>query len=143
MHMLEKFNSLLGIQNDLGGVLIDSMKVCKAMGIRYLWIDSLCIVQDDEASKHSQIQSMDMIYAKAYITLVAASEPGPHNGKHGRGEKCHQQNMSSGLARVSIPTTSRAKTFVIDEIFYTYSTWQIVETLEYDFQRSLGFSRGW
>jgi len=38
---------------------------------RYLWVDSLCIVQDDETMKHSQVANMDAICGKASFTTIA------------------------------------------------------------------------
>jgi hypothetical protein len=47
------------------------------MGKKYLWIDQLCIIQDDPASKFSQILAMDRIYNMADVTIVAlSSTPG-------------------------------------------------------------------
>lgn len=30
----------------------DTVYVCRGMGIRYLWIDALCIIQDDQEDLH-------------------------------------------------------------------------------------------
>jgi hypothetical protein len=49
------------------------MEICKKLKIRYLWVDMLCIVQDDPQSKHSEIQNMGNIYEGAYVTVIAAS----------------------------------------------------------------------
>lgn len=141
--MLEKINSLLDVESVLGTVCIDSMKVCTALGIRYLWIDSLCVVQDDETSKHSQIQNMDEIYAIAYVTLVAASEPKACGYHQLRGKESHEQSLSSDLSWVSLPTVSRAQTFVIDHVLYNCSTRDIGVALRADFHNSVWFSRGW
>ncbi|KAF2186748.1 hypothetical protein K469DRAFT_687100 [Zopfia rhizophila CBS 207.26] len=39
--------------------------------LRYLWIDSLCIVQDDEADWREEAAKMSSYYSQAYITLAA------------------------------------------------------------------------
>jgi Heterokaryon incompatibility protein (HET) len=43
------------------------------LDIPYLWVDSVCILQDDAVEKRSQIESMHNIYANVYVTLIAAS----------------------------------------------------------------------
>ncbi|PQE09733.1 hypothetical protein CJF30_00009666 [Rutstroemia sp. NJR-2017a BBW] len=50
-----------------------AMEVARILSIRYLWVDALCILQNDEKDKASQIQQMDNIYSKAILTIVAAS----------------------------------------------------------------------
>jgi hypothetical protein len=49
----------------------DAMHVVKGIGERYLWVDSLCIVQDDSSEKHRLIQQMDVIYHNSLATIVA------------------------------------------------------------------------
>ncbi|KAI1081588.1 heterokaryon incompatibility protein-domain-containing protein [Whalleya microplaca] len=51
----------------------DAISVTRLLGHRYLWIDSLCIVQDDYEDKYSQVMMMDSIYRRASCTIVAAS----------------------------------------------------------------------
>lgn len=51
--------------------IADAVQVTQQLGERYLWVDSLCIIQDS-AHKNSQISSMDKIYGEAVVTLVAA-----------------------------------------------------------------------
>jgi len=48
----------------------DAIAVTKELCVRYLWVDSLCIVQDDTASKMALIRAMDVVYSRAFITLV-------------------------------------------------------------------------
>jgi hypothetical protein len=43
------------------------------MGEKYLWVDSICIVQDDPVVANAQINQMDLIYAQAVLTIVAAT----------------------------------------------------------------------
>jgi len=49
------------------------MDLARLLGETYLWVDSLCIVQDDENLKQDQLQQMAAIYAKASITIMAAN----------------------------------------------------------------------
>jgi len=53
--------------------LRDAMTVTRQLGTRYLWVDRLCIVQDDAAHKPSQLAAMAAIYGNASITLIAAN----------------------------------------------------------------------
>lgn len=59
-------------QATLPGIISDDISLCKDVGERYLWVDRLCIVQDDAASKMDQIQAMDAIYQSATFTIAAA-----------------------------------------------------------------------
>jgi hypothetical protein len=50
----------------------DAMTLVAALGLTYLWVDRLCIVQDDVAEKQAQLKVMGSIYAKSYLTIIAA-----------------------------------------------------------------------
>ncbi|KAJ4246058.1 hypothetical protein NW762_013803 [Fusarium torreyae] len=66
---------LKGSGVELPATIRDAVRLCAEIGIRYLWVDSICIVQDDMESKMEQIKAMGSVYANAYLTLVAlASE---------------------------------------------------------------------
>ncbi|KAH8776319.1 heterokaryon incompatibility protein-domain-containing protein [Diaporthe sp. PMI_573] len=49
----------------------DAIQVTQRLGERYLWVDSLCIIQDS-TQKSSQVLGMGNIYGAAVLTLVAA-----------------------------------------------------------------------
>ena len=51
----------------------DSITFTKNLGKRYLWVDSLCIDQQDHANKDDQIQRMRDTYQGAYVTIIAIS----------------------------------------------------------------------
>lgn len=71
----------------------DAMQVVSELGLRYLWTDSLCIIQDDigpGSTKIDAIAKMDLVYGAAYLTIIAASGtnanaglPGLHAGTRG------------------------------------------------------------
>ncbi|KAH6683593.1 heterokaryon incompatibility protein-domain-containing protein, partial [Plectosphaerella plurivora] len=51
----------------------DAVLVASALGFRYVWIDSLCIVQDDEVEWREQSAVMGAIYMNASLTIAAHS----------------------------------------------------------------------
>jgi hypothetical protein len=65
---------------DLPKTFKDAVSVCKRLGISYLWIDSLCIVQDSMADWENQSAVMDSIYYNSTITLAAAAACNPTRG---------------------------------------------------------------
>ncbi|KAF2965667.1 hypothetical protein GQX73_g7873 [Xylaria multiplex] len=50
----------------------DAVKVCWEIGIQYLWIDALCIIQDDSNDKSIKIAKMTSIYGSTTVTIAAA-----------------------------------------------------------------------
>lgn len=65
----------------------DAMQVCRNIGVRYLWVDALCIVQDDEQDKSDQIGLMDEIYGHALAVLIVAAGDGAEHGIPGMGQR--------------------------------------------------------
>ncbi|KAI8966188.1 heterokaryon incompatibility protein-domain-containing protein [Daldinia sp. FL1419] len=62
-----------GIREDrLPPTFYDAVRTCRQLGIRYLWIDSLCIVQDDETDFEVECARMNSIYANAVLTIAAS-----------------------------------------------------------------------
>lgn len=57
----------------------DSILVTRSIGYRYLWVDSLCIVQDDAADVESQLGMMGEIYGNANLNIAAGSELRTHD----------------------------------------------------------------
>ncbi|KAF5529306.1 het-domain-containing protein [Fusarium napiforme] len=49
----------------------DAVTITRGIGIRYLWIDSLCIVQDDIDDWQVESSKMASIYRDAYLVLAA------------------------------------------------------------------------
>lgn len=58
----------------------DAVIITRKLEVRYLWVDSLCVVQDDDDEKTEQIAQMIHIYRGAYVTIAAAGAPGSHSG---------------------------------------------------------------
>jgi hypothetical protein len=56
----------------LPDTISDVIQLVRQLGERYLWIDALCIVQDDPKDKGVQIGAMDLIYGSSAFTVFAA-----------------------------------------------------------------------
>jgi hypothetical protein len=62
------------VKANLPLTIADALKVCQQLGFEYLWVDSLCIVQDKSLEKLTQqLDQMANIYSRAMLTLVAAA----------------------------------------------------------------------
>ncbi|KAG1804380.1 heterokaryon incompatibility protein-domain-containing protein [Suillus variegatus] len=57
---------------NLPDTITDSISFVRQLGERYIWIDALCIIQDDLQDKISQLHAMDSVYGLSYFTLIAA-----------------------------------------------------------------------
>lgn len=55
----------------------DAMLICDRLSIRYIWIDSLCILQDSESDWLWHTEEMSLIYQNCYLNLSfdAAASP--------------------------------------------------------------------
>lgn len=117
-------NPLPKTDRRLPRTILDAIKVTKGLGIPYLWVDSLCIVQDSEEF-NQQIDQMHVIYHRATVTIIAAA-----------GRDC-----KAGLTGISRPrpdATSQLKADVI--------SCQVAATPKFAFSSLLAsywMSRGW
>lgn len=59
--------------NDLPPLFQDVVHCACALGIEYIWIDRLCIIQDDGDDFKNQAPKMGEIYGNAALTIAAAS----------------------------------------------------------------------
>lgn len=58
----------------------DAVVLTRALDIDYLWIDSLCIVQDDEEDWRREAVMMGSLYQSAALVIVAAGSEDPGGG---------------------------------------------------------------
>ncbi|KAN0090565.1 Heterokaryon incompatibility protein (HET) domain containing protein [Hyaloscypha variabilis] len=72
-------NDALGITQTIK----DAMKITTLLKEQYLWVDTLCIVQDDETTKRVALENMSSIYANSAVTIVAADGPDANYGLRG------------------------------------------------------------
>lgn len=65
---------------DLPPTFQDAVEVVRKMNLRYLWIDSLCIVQDSKEDWESESVRMCQIYEHALFTITSAHASSAYGG---------------------------------------------------------------
>ncbi|KAL9096281.1 MAG: hypothetical protein Q9165_001278 [Trypethelium subeluteriae] len=58
----------------------DTMTITRRLGFRYVWIDSLCIIQNRESDWLRESAKMQDIYGHAVLTVIAECSPNSHVG---------------------------------------------------------------
>lgn len=84
----ERLEAQQGLEDatlSLPQTIIDAIEVTRSVGLRYLWIDALCIIQDDPDDKAAIISNMGYIYSNAALTIVASTNFNPTEGLPGVG----------------------------------------------------------
>lgn len=67
-------------KDDISRVVLDAVKVCKALSIHYLWVDSLCIIQDDLSDWERESASITLIYSNSFVTISTPSSTVSNEG---------------------------------------------------------------
>ena len=68
---LRKAQGLVPIMPHLSQTIRDAMNLVSKLQERYLWVDSLCIIQDDDHDKLEQIMQMEQVYGGSLLTISA------------------------------------------------------------------------
>lgn len=58
----------------------DAIEVTRGLQIQYLWIDSLCIIQDDEKDWENEAGRMEQVFSNAICVIAASSAVGSAEG---------------------------------------------------------------
>ncbi|KAI1176227.1 hypothetical protein F4777DRAFT_588102 [Nemania sp. FL0916] len=66
--------------SDLPKNFRDAVQVTRGIGIEYLWIDSLCIIQDDKDDWEHESTQMEQVFSFAYCTIGASSSKSSAEG---------------------------------------------------------------
>ncbi|OBT39234.1 hypothetical protein VE00_09925 [Pseudogymnoascus sp. WSF 3629] len=90
------------IRADLLKTINDAIDLVQAVGERYLWVDSLCLIGDNEGDIALGVRIMNSVFQGSYFTIVAASGVDANAGLWGAvgsdaKEKVVQQNPEVGI----------------------------------------------
>jgi hypothetical protein len=65
---------------DLPKSFRDAVITTRQLGVQFLWIDSLCIIQDDADDWRYESERMEKVFASAYCTIAATSAKDSNEG---------------------------------------------------------------
>lgn len=74
---------LTRVWSTIPATIRDAMAATKKLGYSYLWVDSLCLCQNDPSELQECVMFMDKIYQEATLTIVAATGDDAHAGLPG------------------------------------------------------------
>lgn len=61
----------------------DAVEITRKLGINYLWIDSICIIQGPDGDFRQESKRMENVFSQAYCVLAASSALGQRSGFSG------------------------------------------------------------
>ncbi|GAB1315588.1 Heterokaryon incompatibility protein-domain-containing protein [Madurella fahalii] len=101
--------------------IADAMALVARIGERYLWVDSLCIIQDDDEDKADSIMKMDLIYQGSVLNIVAAAGIDSNAGLPGLwpGERDTMQHVEEVLPNVFMTHVSCLFSILSDAKYMT------------------------
>lgn len=68
------------LPNTLPRSFHEAVMITRTLGLRYLWIDSLCIIQDDPKDWEEQAAAMGEIYGNCFLNIAATRSSRPRDG---------------------------------------------------------------
>ncbi|KAK2771119.1 hypothetical protein CKAH01_14483 [Colletotrichum kahawae] len=105
----------------------DVILFTEAIGERYLWVDTLCLIQDDHHDKIPGIKHMDVVYSRAFCTIVAASGIDANAGIPGWGLiRRRAQHVSEVLPGINVILTKSINTY-LNQTQYHKRAWTFQE----------------
>jgi hypothetical protein len=76
---LSEFTSGIAFR-DLPATFRDTAALAMELGVSYIWIDSLCIIQDSAPDWLHEAQRMASVYAFSHLTIAASASKNPTTG---------------------------------------------------------------
>jgi hypothetical protein len=107
MERMKSFETNIEIK-DLSRTFQDALRVLTYLGLEFLWIDSLCIVQDDPDDWNRESLLMSSVFGFSDISIAAASST-----DGGQGCFYEREIPVERVLHVSIGPSNESKTYTI------------------------------
>jgi hypothetical protein len=98
---------------ELSPVVRDAVVVARRLSIPYLWVDALCIIQDDRMDWENAFSLMGLVISNAYITISSLSSSTCQSGFLQRSPHISETNLPGEMLEdwLSSPWSTRGWTF--------------------------------
>jgi hypothetical protein len=80
----------------------DAITFTRRLGLRYIWIDSLCIIQDDKSDRQKEVANMSSIYRNSYITIAATKSADDQGGCFSKESPLNLDYMLSSVGQLYV-----------------------------------------
>ncbi|SCO35059.1 related to tol protein [Fusarium fujikuroi] len=95
----------------------DTIVVARALGVRHLWIDALCIIQDSHEDWERESACMGLVYSNGLCNIAASASDGPDGGLF---RSRNAESIRLGCVRANPLPETRSQTFNIIDTLYTH-----------------------
>lgn len=58
----------------------NAVTITRELGLQYLWVDSVCIIQGDDGDFDQESKRMETVFSNAYCVLAASAAHGQNDG---------------------------------------------------------------
>jgi hypothetical protein len=93
----------------------DAIVFTRCLQVRYLWIDSLCIIQDDQDDWRREAANMASIYENAWLTIAATKSSGGAGGCFSVASSKHQAKLLTFLNIMTTNGIARAAPYITQQ----------------------------
>lgn len=101
----------------------DTAIFARKLGVAYVWIDSMCIIQHDENDWQRESTQMYSVYSNAHVTLAALHAHESHEGLFSR--------RASGSLMPLLALRFRGKQYCVQAYSVPDERWDIEEEVDY------------
>ena len=102
-------------ENELHQTIKDAITTTRTLGLRYLWVDALCIIQNDKEDWEREAVTMSAVYENSILTIAAIDEPKADQGMF------RKRTYAPRPYNRDYPKDSTTGSFGYSHPFYVYS----------------------
>lgn len=106
----------------------DANCLTETLDYQYLWVDALCIIQDDRADKEAQLHLMDRLYKPAILTIAASAGDEVWSGLPGALPRSRSSPQSTEVINgITFVAASKGYIRAIESAVWSKRAWVLQE----------------
>lgn len=96
----------------------DAVNITRQLGFQYIWVDSICIIQDNPTDWQTESAAMGTIYANAYLCIAATSANSSEVG-------IFQRRAGTKIVSLTDVQARRSHAYVRNELRHSAFDWRM------------------